>query len=436
MRILCTYPLSLILICLLAFLLRGVAAFGVQKFIDHRPARFDLIEGDASGYWQLAQKIAHGQPFEIYQPPRQVHRMPGFPAILAVSMSLFGEDPLPARLLLAAIGSATCGMTFLLTRALFNDPIANIAGYWAAFSPPLIGFSVVFLSETSFALFVLINLWLVIGWWKATTQTQRITYATLTGFSAALATYQRPSWYPFLAIIALFFVYQSKEKILTRKFASHTLAPIALMLLAFQISMSPWIIRNKIVTNHFVMTTLWMGPSLYDGLNPTATGDSNMTFFDQDNLMSHMSEYDVDQHYKHAGWQYAWQHPAHATQLAIVKLYRYFKPWPNARQFGGTAPAVVIAVHAVPLLLLATLGVFYLASPPEYSSRAGDRSLVVLITLMPILFFAAIHMIFVSSLRYRLPLEYPLLALSSYALYSTLKARRSSEQIPVSATQS
>ncbi|HEX6986148.1 MAG TPA: hypothetical protein VF170_12280, partial [Planctomycetaceae bacterium] len=63
------HPLSAILAA--ALLLRLAAAVGVQVYLD-REGRDFLIPGDAEGYWMLAGRIAAGEEYAVYDPPRRV----------------------------------------------------------------------------------------------------------------------------------------------------------------------------------------------------------------------------------------------------------------------------------------------------------------------------------------------------------------------------
>ncbi len=397
----------LIAILLLALVGRLVAAWAVQQKVGDQLC---LIAGDAEGYWELARKMTAGQGFSLYDPPRHVHRMPGFTAVLALSMKLFGESPFAARCLLALIGTAACGAVYLLGRRLFDERIALIACGLTAISPVMTGFSVLLLSETLFALTLTLSLWCAANWLPAESREPKaesrypILWPLLTGISIAIATYVRPSWMlagPLLAVLV----------ILLKRSRGKACLESAVMLLGLFGAMLPWAWRNHEVSGHWVFTTLWSGPSLYDGLNPDANGDSNMTFFDRDNLMAQMSEWDVDQHYKQAAWQYARQHPGRAVELSLLKLWRYWKPWPSAKEFGGFWRGLLVAAFFVPVCVLAARGGW----------QARKQPWVCFLTLGPIFYFAAIHAVFVGSLRYRLPAEYPLCVLAAVGVCSLLK---------------
>jgi hypothetical protein len=155
---------------------------------------------------------------------------------------------------------------------------------------------------------------------------------------------------------------------------------------------------------------------LYDGLNPQATGGSNMDFFDNDPAVWSMSEYEIDQLYRQRSWKFVAENPGRTAVLAWLKLVRFWKPWPNAPQFAGFGYRFGVFIFFVPLVGLATWGWWV------YRRDTWTWML----TLGPVLYFSAIHMVFVGSLRYRLPAEYALYVLSAAGLcsfWSTFKNR-------------
>jgi hypothetical protein len=168
--------------------------------------------------------------------------------------------------------------------------------------------------------------------------------------------------------------------------------------------LAPWAVRNYGVTDgRFVVTTLWVGASLYDGLNPEAGGDSDMAFFDRDRVLDRMSEYDMDRHYRRKAWEFVSENPGRTAELAMWKLARYWSPWPNAEQFQRPWMIVTAAACWVFVFVPALAGLWLMRR----------RFLVLLMTAGPVLYFAAIHSVFVGSIRYRLPAEYPLAVLAA-----------------------
>jgi len=418
----------LIAIIVVAGLLRVGAACGLQFLLDHRWHRDFLIEGDAEGYWLLAQQIVKGEDYAIHNPPRYALRMPGFPALLAIPVALFGPSLFAARLFLAGIGTLACALTYLLGKRLFNERVGLIAAGLTAISPTFIVFSVEFLCETAFAVMVL---WSLISGHRVFQLLSEarlpagkiLLHSHLTGLAIAAGVYQRPSWILAAPIVAGLLLLTARPG---RRMAS--LSAGVLIVVGMVLVLLPWGIRNQVVTGHFTLTTFWMGPSLYDGLNPDATGDSNMEFYDRNPETRGMSEFEVDQYYRAKGQQFALENPGRTLELAALKAVRYWKPWPNAEQFRHPLAMISVSVLWVPMLLLAGLGAVWLlrnregtggvfvcsGSVPCQTLREAIWSVSILAG--PIFYFAILHLIFVSSLRYRLPVEYPLLVLAALGI--------------------
>ena len=403
-RALAQHPLAVILI--VALLLRLVVAVGVQMHLD-RAGREFLIPGDAEGYRLLAATIVAGDEYAVYEPPRRVMRMPGFPLFLAAVHLLWGPALLPARLTLALVSTAGVGGVFLLGRALVDARTGCVAAGICAIWPVLVGFSVLILSETLFAVLLTFSLW-AMARLVAAGNGSALSSAAVVGLLIGGATYIRPTWLPVAVVFPFGYWFWAGR---TRAAAANA----AVVVVAAGLLLVPWTLRNWQVTRHAVVTTLWVGPSLYDGLGPQATGESDMQFFEQDRLLDRMSEYEMDREYRRRAWRFAAEHPGRAVWLSMVKLWRYVQPWPSAAQFGSWPARVVIAGFYLPALAFAAVGAWV---------RRRNVWLLVL-SGGPLLLFAAVHSLFVGSLRYRLPAEYPLCVLAAVGLQVSLRWRSS-----------
>lgn len=410
-----------------ALALRIGAVLAVQYYLDEIAHRKYVIEGDADGYWQLAHHMVNGEPYQIYTPPRAVLRMPGFPLLLAGSIWAFGDSLLAARLVLATIGALGCVGVYWLGDRLVNPRVGLIAGGLAAVSPIFVGFSAIELTETAFAVAMVFGLIPLVESRPLTPsptpgrrkQARAIVSGLVAGVLAGAGVYLRPSWLLFPPLLATWLcLFPIASCLLPTALPSRSrrlLLALALVAGLFT-SLLPWALRNQRVTGHFVLTTLWMGPSLYDGWNPEASGDSNMIFFDRENVLSSMSEYEMDRHYRARAWQFAGENPGRVIELAWIKTLRYWNPLPNAEQFRQSAA-----------LKLVSLGWYLVVFIPALIGTWKCRNNLGLLAICggPIVYFAALHLCFVSSVRYRLPGEYSLLILSAIGWQVIVPALRS-----------
>lgn len=387
--------LSLILILLLALVLRVGVAIGIHLYLSHSEREY-LIAGDAEGYWELGRRLAAGKSYQVYTPPRQVMRMPGYPLLIAANLRLWGESKMAVRLTQAVLSTAAVGLVFLLGRDLLDPLTGRIAALVLAISPAVVGFSSLILSETLFAVTLLLNVWLAGRWFAQRSRleesvTSRYFYPILVGILTALAVYVRPTWFPamfvwaVLALILFRWTYAWKASLM--------------VICGCLITLLPWAVRNHAVTGHWVWTTLWAGPSLYDSLNLEADGSSEMSFFDHEQVMARdgLSEYEMDRHYRDRAREFLRAEPAKGFQLMLSHAGRYWSLTPNADQFQNLWLRMGLGAWTFLLYLFGLLGICSLRR----------QWLTLVLCAGPMLAFGVIHTVFVGSLRYRLPAEYP-----------------------------
>ena len=441
----------LVLILVSAVMLRAAMAVIVDRSAQQAGRSF-LVEGDANGYWELAEKLAAGKDYSIYQPARQVLRVPGFPLLLAATIKVFGNSILAARFVLACVGAACCLLTFLLATQLFNRKIGLVAAGFLAVHPLQIANSVLILSETWFTFWMLLSLISFTAFFKRfchsdgqhpagseiaseanRSQTPpektlfgRITKtnidlrraALLSGGLIGITVLVRPGFLPWIGFCVPAILLCHNRSWTSRLLQS------ALLVIGCLLIMMPWALRNQKATGHFVLTSLWSGPSLYDGLNPTATGASDMTFFDEEQVMNRMSEYEMNQHYSQRAVQYALDNPGRAIELGFRKAGLYLMPVPNfvkSRSWAGS----VICLGFWLLLFVGVIASLSRLCRTVFRGQPRDSALILLITVGPFLLFLLVHLAFVGSVRYRLPIEFPLTILSVHGWLAVIFGSRS-----------
>ncbi len=354
---------------------------------------------DSHSYWHLGQRLANGQSYEYGGPEFRIFRTPAYPLALAAVFRLVGDDPpvMWARALGALLGTLAIGAIAWLTYILFDARSAGIAAFLAAIYPGGIAMSVFVLSEALFCPFMVAHL----GCWvcasRSSSVRRAVAWAVVGGVLAGIATLARPSWLLFVpfagGLSVLCFTPRRRHLVVT-----------VCLLFGMILAMSPWWVRNYRVAGVFVPTSLQVGASLYDGLNPEADGASNMAFVPSfyrqqkeadaaDPALPGIFEVRLDRRMRAAAISWTRSHPRRVVELMRDKFVRMWNLWPNATEFRNWKLRLVIFAGYVPLLVLALAGTW------KYATREWSY----LLCAVPAVYFTGLHVIFVSSLRYRQP---------------------------------
>lgn len=482
-------------ILFLALFIRFSTAIWWEKRTDaradaHRSAADDGVPdgpfffGDSDSYWKLGRALAFGRPYR-FDPERNwtVFRMPGYPATLVPLFWLGGEHPpvFWGRAENVLFGVLTVFLTFCLGRYVTGDPrVGLLAAVFAAIDPSLAFQSALILSEEPYTAATLLQLLLLAAIYRGIVpsrapldklpvpsgddsedqsvrarKSERVERffglgIALGGVTAACV-YFRPSALDFLPFTAVFFLFWLLIRRLSARrgqksdlrgnsgglvkgvdFAGLGLAVLAAFL-AFSLLMAPWALRNERVTGRAIVTTLQGGASLYDGLSPNATGRSDMAFVDRfrsevaaDNTgkpteRAHF-EVRLDERLKREALVWAKANPSRVVRLAGIKFVRLWNFWPNEPSFRSLPVRLAIGASFGPILLFGLIGALMTLR------RGFDYWLL----WLPAAYITALHLIFVSSLRYRIPTVPALMILAAFALiqiYDSLKKRGKKSRI-------
>lgn len=426
----------LALLLAMALAVRLAACLHWQSRLDQRRALFGFP--DSESYWVLGRAIAEGRPYQYGPEEAQIFRTPGYPLLLAPLFWTGGGQPrvIWARVQSAAFGTlAVAGVCWLGWR-LFDARTGLIAAAMATFYPGAVAISAFVLSEAPFCPMMLLHLALWTAAWRAASPRRAALLAVFAGLAAGGATLIRPSWLlfaPFALVVGLVSGDRKGRadaglplpQALPKGRGRHAWIG-ALMLAGLIIAMAPWWIRNARLSGRFVPTTSQVGASLYDGLNPGATGGSNMELVPEavEELRGWAAagelerdvalELEIDRGFRAAASTFARDNPAKVARLAGRKLVRMWNLWPNEPSFSAWPLRLVVLLTYLPILALGIMG----------AVRTIHRGWPYIMCWLPAVYFTVLHVVFVGSIRYRQPAMLGVIVLAAGAVGSSKRWRK------------
>jgi len=175
----------------------------------------------------------------------------------------------------------------------------------------------------------------------------------------------------------------------------------------------PWAVRNQSVLGERIWLTTRAGISLYDGVRPGADGASDLAAIKD----TGQSELEWNETFKAQARREMRDQPGRILRLAGLKFLRTWNLWPNAEGYRSVWIKIVAGTWTIIVLALAVCGI-----------RALWRSKATIVgLLLPAAYFTALHMLFVGSVRYRLPAMPMLEILAAWGIIWLLVRSRKSD---------
>ncbi len=409
------YRRGLTLILLAGLLARAA----VILYAGQHPKTFDFP--DSHRYFTVARNIAAGLG-PIDSPTVRAGTDPIYPGLLSVGVwfGLTADDQLMrwAQLINTVVGVASIGVLASLARKLFNERVALISAAIFALDPITLFFNALALTETLYIMLLILGITRLvperenradpasggIGQWAWGIDHRESVSASLAAagssagaFALSILTRSSGLFLPFFLIVPFW-----------RCFAPAARRSVAFLifigvLTGLLVTLPIW---GSIKTRSILPTRTGSGASLMEALGPWADGAPGMDRIVYPPFPPNANEQVRDKICRDAAIEWAKQNPGRVLSLAWTKLCRTWSITMNASDYSSLAYKLVGWLTVAPVFTLAIGGIVML--------RRNVATLALL--LAPAAYFTILHMIFVGSVRYRMPAMPFVFILAAFAL--------------------
>jgi len=297
-------------------------------------------------------------------------------------------------------------LIYSIALILFNKKeVAFISFVAVLFYPFFIFYQALLLSETLFITILIISFYFLYKWYETGFELNKYFMLMNVFFTLSLYSKGTLSFLPPL-LISLFYLLNTYN-------LKRGLKIFLLSFLIYTILMSGWWIRNYILFDSVVFFTTSSASNLYLGANENNkeggihwVNDVNLKFVKKVNSVS--NELEKNSLYKQKAIEFIKQNPMQYVGLMWLKFKRFYNFSMNAAEYNS---------FFYNIISLFTYGLSFIFALATFLLKIKDWEKFSAIYLL-IGYFTLIHIIFIASIRYRLPLEpfFILLAANSIVL--------------------
>jgi hypothetical protein len=368
---------------------------------------------------ELAQNLLESGTL-ISDDGRHAARMPLYPAMICYTAWMREPGIFLFRLTQAAIGALTVFVAVRLAELALGRNAAICAGVLTAFDPFAIYSTKLLLNEVAYT-------FLLVAFARSCWQESRrmrgmgLRVPALVGWIGTMLVMTRPEALG-LVIAALCML-----PVIARN-RGHALRAALVAVLMLTACLVAWGARNERVIGKFVVLTTNGGITLYDGNGPQADGSSNQDFLNQIRELDRKSEVEIDEYLQAEAIRHIREDPARFARLAWQRLLRTWNLTPNNPDFRNAAISGASAGYTGVLLLMVAVAILLAVTRRLRSRQTSNRVEATeaassrehwrfwLWLALPILYTTLTTLIYVGSVRYRVPLL-PLMALLSSTVF-------------------
>lgn len=354
---------------------------------------------DEVDYLALGTSIASGDGFVKANGEPTAFRPPGYPLVLA-GLSKIGIDTIAEiRIAQVFISTATLFILFLLSLKIAGPVAAPVSAIAAAGYPYFIFGAGTLYPLTFFSCALVASVYFILG--------KKKWHIALAGLLMGLAILMRTSAVvlAFSVMVWLFFMMRQTIK---KYFSTAIIYGLTLTIVV-----APWLIRNYTVFGKSMLSSNG-GRNLWLGNNPKSTASTGSDIAMPPELEARIdaaSEVEADAIYAAVANEFIKANPWHVFKLSVQKGVAFWRLDPSPTTEGYPRYKNIYSMFSVvsvaPVFLLAILG-FFLADREQKKNM--------LLWILFALSFTALHAVYISKVRFRLPLDYFFIVMAGSAV--------------------